>query len=147
MNTENSPDTSMSYLLDTSALITLIEKEPGMEQVRALLGKRTILLPFVTLMETYYITLQEQGQAIADKRYYLIKKLPVTILWQVNENTLRLAARFKAAYWISFADALIAGFTAAQNAILVHKDPEYEVLKDEIQLEPLPYKSKSVPSV
>jgi predicted nucleic acid-binding protein len=144
VNTEISPDTSVPYLLDTSALITFIEKEPGMEQVRDLLGKRPVLLPFVTLMEAYYIALQEQGQAMADRRYHLIQKLPVTILWQVNESTLRLAARFKAAYRISFADALIAGFAAAHNAILVHQDPEYEVLKDKLQLEPLPYKSQSV---
>ena len=141
MNTENSPDSSVLYILDTSALIAFIEKEPGMEQVRALLGKQTILLPFVTLMETYYVALQEQGQIIADKRYHFIRNLPITILWQVNEATLQLAARFKAAHRISFADALIAGFVAAHNAILVHKDPEYEVLKDKIQLEPLPYKS------
>ena len=141
MNTENNPKPSMLYLLDTSALIAFIEKEPGMEQIRALLGEQTVLLPFVTLMETYYITLQEQGQVIADKRYKLIQKLPVTILWQVSEITLKLAARFKAAHRISFADALIAGFTAEHNAILVHKDPEYEVLKDKVRLKPLPYKS------
>jgi len=64
-----------------------------------------------------------------------------------NEATLRLAASFKAAHRISFADALIAGFAAAHNAILVHKDPEYEVLKDKVKLQPLPYKSQSVPSV
>ncbi len=141
MNTENNPRTSISYLLDTSALIAFIEQEPGVEQVHALLGEQTVLVPFVTLMETYYITLQEQGPIIADKRYHLIRNLPLTILWQVDEIILRLSARFKAAHRISFADALIAGFAAAHNAILVHKDPEYEVLKDKIRLEPLPYKS------
>lgn len=141
MNTENNSDSSPLYILDTSALVAFIEKEPGMEEVQALLGKQTILLPFVTLMETYYVTLQEQGQSIADKRYHFIRNLPITILWQVNETTLRVAARFKAAHRISFADALIAGFTAAHNAILVHKDPEYEALKGKIQLKPLPYKS------
>jgi predicted nucleic acid-binding protein len=129
------------FLLDTSAIMTYLEDEMGTEYINTLLFHEMVLMPWPVMMEVYYITLQERGLNVADQRYELLKKLPVTILWEMDESTLLVAARFKAAHRISFADALIAGFAVAHDAILVHKDPEYEALKDKVQLEPLPYKS------
>ena len=51
-----------------------------------------------------------------------------------------MAAEFKAAHKISFADAWIAATAKFQQAVLVHKDPEFEQVKDEVTLLPLPYK-------
>ncbi|HOU15582.1 MAG TPA: PIN domain-containing protein [Anaerolineae bacterium] len=129
------------FLLDSSAIMTYLEDEEGAEYVNTLLFNEIVLMPWSAMMEVYYLTLQEQGVNIAEQRYEWLKKLPVTILWEMDEATLLIAARFKAMHRISFADALIAGFAAAHNAILVHKDPEYQALKGKIQLEPLPYKS------
>ena len=44
-----------------------------------------------------------------------------------------LAGYFKAKYKVSLAYAIIAAFTKKEEAILVHKDPEYEMLKREIK--------------
>lgn len=129
------------YLLDTSAILTLLEDEEGAERVETLLRRADILLPFVVLLETYYITLQEQSEDIADKRYALLKQLPGSILWVVDEPTLLIAGRLKAAHRISLADALIAAFAIQHRAILVHKDPEMAALTESVQLETLPYKS------
>ena len=129
------------YLLDTSAILTLIEDEDGAQRVETLLRQEDILLPFVVLLETYYITLQEQSEDIADKRYALLKQLPGTILWQVDEPTLLTAGRLKAAHRLSFADALIASFAVRHGAILVHKDPEMAVLAESVKVEALPYKT------
>jgi len=41
---------------------------------------------------------------------------------------------------VSFADALIAAFAVRSSAILVHKDPEFEILADQVRQESLPYK-------
>ena len=35
---------------------------------------------------------------------------------------------------------MIAAFAQRQQAVLVHKDPEYDVLAEEVELEALPYK-------
>ena len=40
----------------------------------------------------------------------------------------------------TLADALIAAFAVRSSAVLVHKDPEFEVLADQVPQEPLPYK-------
>lgn len=128
------------YLLDTSAILTLLEDEDGAQRVETLLRQEDILLPFVVLLETYYITLQEQTEDIADRRYALLKQLPGNILWQVDEPTLLTAGRLKAAHHLSLADALIAAFAMRHQAILVHKDPEMAALTESVQLETLPYK-------
>jgi len=133
---------SGEFLLDTSALITLIEDEPGAERVKSLLLLETVLLPCTALLETYYITLQEQGADIAEERHALLKRLPATILWEIEEPALLAAARLKAAHRISFADAIVAGFASYHRATLVHKDPEFEALEGDIRLEALPYKKK-----
>jgi len=131
---------SKLYLLDTSALIAYLEAEDGADRVNILLLNEDILIPWAALLEVYYITLQERENSLADQRYKLLKQLPATILWSIDESTLLTAAHFKAAHRVSFADAIVAGFAATHNAILVHKDPEFEVLKDKVQLEFLPYK-------
>ncbi len=129
-----------TYLFDTSALLTLIEDEDGADRVQALLTEEQVLIPWSALMEVYYITLQERGQAEADQRYALIKLLPTTILWNVEEAVLLTAGNLKAQYRLSFADALVAAFAAQHKAILLHKDPEFEPLADQVTLEALPYK-------
>ena len=131
------------YLLDTSAVLTLLEDEEGAERVERLLrdAESEVLLPFLALLETYYITFQEQSEATAGQRYALLKQLPVTFLWSVDEPTLLTAARFKAQYHLSLADALIASFAHQHGAVLVHKDPEFEALAGQVRQEPLPYKS------
>jgi predicted nucleic acid-binding protein len=129
-----------SFVLDTSAILTFIEDEAGADRVSKILEKEKVWLPWTVLLETYYITKQERDQAEADQRYALMKQLPVTILWQMEEPVLLTAGRIKASYRLSLADAIIAAFAIRYQAALLHKDPEFEPLANEIFLEALPYK-------
>ncbi len=92
------------------------------------------------MLEVSYITQQERGEAEADRRYAMIKQLPVTILWDMNESILLIAARLKAAHRLSLADTIIATFAIQQQAVLLHKDPEFEALTGQVILESLPCK-------
>lgn len=130
------------YVLDTSALLALIENEEGAGRVESLLREETVFLPCLTLLEVHYVTRQERGQGEADRRYALLRQLPCEILWNFDEPTLLTASRFKAGHRLSLADAMIAAFAQRQRSVLVHKDPEYEALAEEVELEPLPYKSR-----
>lgn len=98
-------------------------------------------MPCLALLEVHYVTRQEHGQEEAGRRYALLKQLSCEILWQLDESTLLTASRFKAGHRLSLADAIIAAFAQRQRATLVHKDPEYEVLADEVAPETLPYKA------
>jgi predicted nucleic acid-binding protein len=122
--------------------MTLLEDEEGAQRVETILRQEEVLLPFLALLETYYITLQEQPEDVADKRYALLKQLPATILWNIDEPSLLTAGRLKATYRLSLADALIPAMAIRNKAILVHKDPEIAALSEIVQLEALPCKKQ-----
>jgi len=130
-----------SFLLDTSALIALLEDEPGADRVEQILRKEQVLLPFLVLLEIYYITMQEQGEEAANVRYSTMKALSATPLAGIDEPVLLTAGRFKARHTVSMADALIAAYALVHDAVLVHKDPEYEAIEG-VRQEKLSYKSR-----
>ena len=120
--------------------MAFIEDEAGADRVERALKQPTTLVPWPVLLETHYVTLQERGQAEADRRVALIKQLKVTILWDMDEATLLTASRLKAERRVSLADALIAAFAIRGGAVLMHKDPEFGALTGLLPLEELPYK-------
>jgi len=128
------------YLLDTSAVLAFLEDEAGAQRVEEIIRAGRAVIPFLALLETYYISLQETTEAIAEKRYALLKQLPARFLYDVDEPTLLTAGRFKAWHCLSLADALIAAFAVREGAILVHKDPEFKSLSKQVKQETLPYK-------
>jgi predicted nucleic acid-binding protein len=97
-------------------------------------------VPWPILLEMYYITLQEEGQSEADRRFALIKQLKVNILYDMDESIVLTAARLKSRHHVSLADAIIAAFAIRKDAILIHKDPEFEALTGLLKMEALPYK-------
>lgn len=72
--------TNARYLLDTSALLTLIEDEDGAIRVEELLRLPSTIITWVSLLEVTYITRQERDAAESDQRYALLKALPVSLL-------------------------------------------------------------------
>ena len=134
------------HLLDTSAVFALLDDEPGADEVQRLLdgaaagGPRVFLCTF-TLMEVYYVSLQEKGETEAARLIALIKSWPIQWAAPTEKDLLR-GGRFKAFHRVSFADAAIAAVACARRATLVHKDPELEALADEVALLTLPYKGR-----
>jgi predicted nucleic acid-binding protein len=130
-----------SYLLDTSALLTLLEDEAGADRVEQVLKEAQTLICAVSLLEVRYITLQERTEAEADVRHALLKRSGATILWELDEPIVLRAAGFKAQHSLSVADALIAASAHRHGTILLHKDPEFDVLADQVKQERLSYKA------
>lgn len=133
------------YLLDTSAVLTLRDDEPGADEVAGVLtqaqdGKVETLGCFMTLMEVLYRVWQDEGESDARLAYEQCQSLPVTWIRESPE-LLEKAAEIKASHPISLADAWIAACAFLNGAILVHKDPEFKPIELD-QLE-LPYKSKN----
>lgn len=137
-------ESTTTYVLDTSAWLTLIEDEEGADVVQSVLeststGNVQIFVSFMSFMEVFYITVQERELKEAETRVRLMESLPVTRV----ESTASLsitAAKLKAKHRISVADAWIAALAQERNATLIHKDPEFEDLGDELQVLKLPYK-------
>jgi predicted nucleic acid-binding protein len=130
------------YVIDASALFTLIEGESGADRVEEIFRNSPFFLPWVGLLEVHYVTLLEQDEEEADRRLALLTQSGGTLIWEVDQAVLRAASGFKARHQLSFADALTAAYAATRAATLVHKDPELQALQGEIDLEALPYKRR-----
>ena len=111
------------YVLDTSALFAYIENEDGASEVATILqnaldGRAEIFVSVVSYVEVFYVSIQQEGMDVAQKRLRTTRTM-------------------------SFADCCVAGLAKAKEAILVHKDPEYEQVEDLIKQTKLPYKRTS----
>jgi len=134
------------FVLDTSAILAYIEDEDGAEDVEELLIKAEnkkvfVYVPFITLTEVFYISMEEKGEKEAFKRVHLIQSLAVGIV-ESSESITLTAGKLKATNRISFADAYIAAISKELNAVLVHKDPEFENVRPPLKQYKLPYKPK-----
>ncbi|MBV8200311.1 MAG: PIN domain-containing protein [Acidobacteria bacterium] len=134
------------YLLDTSAILALTDREAGWDTVAALLedaaaGECLIECCAASLMELYYLTLQEQNEQKAAQLVGAVKTWPVSWIYP-DEKIFLLAGRIKALHKLSFAGALIAAVAVLHDATLVHKDPEIEALAGELAQLTLPWKPK-----
>ena len=134
----------MSYTLDTSAVLAYFLDEPGSDEVEAILlraekGQEKVFVSFMTFMELLYRIWKLDGEQQAKKAYLLLRGLPVREVMQ-EEDLLVTAARLKANYPVSVADAWIASTALSTDTTLVHKDPEMESLADIVSLKPLPYR-------
>ncbi len=134
------------FLLDTSAVVTLMDDEAGAAWVERLLLQVSepspqVAISTVTLMEFYYISIRRQGESEAASLLGAIRSWPV--VWrEPSEKILLFAGRIKAQHRLSFADAIIAATSRLTDATLVHKDPEFLPLAPALRQHPLPLKAK-----
>jgi ribonuclease VapC len=134
------------YVLDTSAIFAFTDQEEGADQVEGLLdaaraNQCQLEVCSISLMELYYITMMERGEDEAARLVALVKSWPVAWVYP-DEKTLLQAGRVKVSHRLSLADALIAAVAKLHHATLVHKDPEFGPLADEVALLSLPFKKK-----
>jgi len=135
------------YVLDTSALLAYIENEDGADEIDSLLKQalQNQLLLFMSVMssvEIFYISWQEQGMVVAVERLKLLNDLPITQV-ALDNQLVQLIGEIKATKKMSLADSCIAGLAKFKQAILVHKDPEFEQVENIINQLKLPYKTQT----
>lgn len=133
------------YVLDTSALLTLRDDEPGADRVAEVLhqaakGKARCYGCFISLMEVLYRVWRDEGEVKGRLAYQQCLALPME--WVRDSDALLLkAAELKALHPLSLADAWIAACALEQGAVLMHKDPEFQALP--VEQEVLPLKQKA----
>ena len=130
-----------AYVLDTSALLTLRDDEPGADRVAHLLaqaqrGEAQVLGCFVSLMELLYRVWRDESEVAGRLAYEQCLALPIEWVHETPELLVK-AAEIKAGHPLSLADAWIAATAALAHAALVHKDPEFSVLPLPQELLPL----------
>jgi predicted nucleic acid-binding protein len=122
-------------VFDSYALITFFRQEPGYELVKELLVKIAAdeaegYITTINIGEVYYMICRKSNQKNAEVALDALLKFPL----QIIEADLKLsleAARLKAKYALSYADAFAAAITIQKKAILITGDDEFENLKNE----------------
>lgn len=117
-------------LLDTSALLTLRDDEPGADRVEQVLeAPNTCCACFLTRMEVLYRVWKDEDERAARLAYEQIRALPLQWI-EASEPLLERAASIKARHALSLADAWIAAAAQQVGATLLHKDPEFRAIAD-----------------
>jgi predicted nucleic acid-binding protein len=133
-----------AFVLDTSAVLTVLNREDGLDKVLSLLNKakvreEIVYIPFMALMELEYQLLRRISQEEMLAILTLVRAWPVEIP-ESTEEWRHQAALLKSKNQLSVADAWIASLAMVQHAKLVHKDPEFEQIPG-LPMVKLPYKA------
>ena len=119
-----------AFCLDTSAILTLRDDEPGAERVAMVLeGPDPCFACFITRMEVLYRVWKDEGERSGRLAYEQLQSLPIQWVDQ-TEPLLLEASRIKALHRLSVADAWIAAAALLGRATLLHKDPEFEAITE-----------------
>ena len=119
-----------AFCLDTSAILTLRDDEPGAERVAMVLeGPDPCFACFITRMEVLYRVWKDEGERSGRLAYEQLQSLPIQWVDQ-TEPLLLEASRIKASHPLSVADAWIAATALNSQATLLHKDPEFGAIAE-----------------
>lgn len=121
-----------TYVLDTNALLTLIESKPSTPQVNALIkdalrGHCRVLMSSVNYGEVYGLLLRRKGMGHAMHTMTAIGPLPIQ-LQEANTQRCFRAAEIKTTYKLYYADAFAAALALEHEATLVTGDADFRKL-------------------
>lgn len=115
------------YILDACALIALLNKEPGYEEINNLLlqaehGELSVCINIVNLLEVYYDRIKISGLEKANTFLETIYNSFIEILEQQNKEILKNAGRLKVNYKISLADSFALSTAIYRQATIITAD-------------------------
>jgi len=125
-------------VLDSYAVMTFLEDEPGADLVRGLIlkaeeGSVKLLMSVVNLGEVWYSIARTTSPETADQYVREIQGMAIETVdadWQLT----RQAAAFKAEVNIAYGDCFAAALAKDRKADLVTDDKEFKVLEGEINV-------------
>jgi uncharacterized protein len=127
-------------------MMAYLEGEPAAQEVRLILRRArkqevSVLFSLINYGECLYIIEREQGLQQAQRAVGIVDQLPLHVV-PVDRGLVFEAARLKARYPISFADAFCASVAKRNKARVVTGDPEFKSLEPQIQIHWLPDRLK-----
>lgn len=123
------------FVLDSYALLAFFRNEDGAEKVEQILNeavtdKHQLYMTCINAGEVYYMSSRKDGITKAEIAWKAMRQFPILIIEADLEFTLA-AAKLKAKYSISYADAFAAVLTIKRKATLITGDSEFNALKNE----------------
>lgn len=131
-----------TFVLDSFAILALLGREPGSQEVARLLQKAQdenarVLMTWVNAGEVAYIVERRWG---LERLYAALAMMEATALEivPVERELALMAAHIKAEHAIAYADAFAAALAQHLAAKLVTGDPEFKLLEGALDIHWLP---------
>ena len=120
-------------VLDSYALLALLQDEPGAEQVARLIrdaqeGRARLYMSVVNLGEVVYRTIRAFGLERALAVLARLEELPIEAV-DVDRDLALEAARLKGRHAVAYADCLAAALAMKLGATVVTGNPEFRRLE------------------
>lgn len=127
-----------NYLFDAFPLLCWLQEEPGYKLIDDLLneaetGKSSIAIHIINLGEVFYRLCRLSGMKRGEEILEKIRMLPVKIL-SISDEEVMEAAKIKAKYPISYADAFAVAKALQIGATVVTGDPEYKKVSKMVEI-------------
>jgi ribonuclease VapC len=127
-----------NYLFDAFPLLCWLQEEHGYEMIDDLLneaeeGRALISIHIINLGEVYYRICRVTGIEQAEEMLSKIRLLPIRVL-SISDEDVMGAAKIKARYPISYADAFVVTKALQSGATVVTGDPEYKVVSKLVKI-------------
>jgi predicted nucleic acid-binding protein len=127
-----------SFVLDSYAVLALLSREPGSDEVADLLrqaqaGDTRLMMTWVNVGEVAYVVERRWGVGRLQAALTMVDATPLEIVPVERELTL-LAARIKAGHTMAYADTFAAALAQHIGAPLVTGDLEFEQLADTLEI-------------
>ena len=124
------------FVLDSYALLAFFRDETGADEVEKLLNeaaedKHELFVTVINAGEVYYMSCRKDTVTKANQVWDAMRKFPLQFI-EADMELSFAAAKLKANYKISFADAFAAALTIQKKAALVTGDREFDNLKGEV---------------
>ncbi|MGI9951570.1 type II toxin-antitoxin system VapC family toxin [Moorellaceae bacterium AZ2] len=125
------------FVLDSYAILALVEDEPGAQVVADILSEEgtELYLSVVNLGEVYYIISRERGERAAEEVVRGVMDEETVAIVEVSWPRAREAARIKAKGRLSYADAFVLGLALELKAPVVTGDPEIQDIAESLGTE------------
>lgn len=126
-----------TYVLDSCALVAFFQSEVGGEKLREIFKNRSnnVLMHAINLGEVYYDTLR-RSQQNADELLEYVFKLPINLIWDIDEQLIKTAGHFKVNYKMSYADSFVLATAHIHKGSVVSTDHhEFDTVEQNTNLE------------
>ena len=128
-------------MLDSFAMLAFLNRERGFEKVRSLLraaegSAEPLLMNEIHIGEVYSVTAKDRSVGHAEEFLRRLETLPIQPISNSFAEVLE-AARIKARFPISYADAFAVATAVRMDAVIVTGDPEFDAVSHLVRLDRL----------
>ena len=127
-----------SVVLDSHALLTYLEGEPGADFVENALGmadqgKVEMFMTIVNWGEVYYSLLRSKGERTAQEATFVLDQLPVEIV-NMDMNLVQRASRIRERFRLPNGPCFAASLASSRGCPVLTGDELFRPLIEEVQI-------------